>query len=386
MNLKILSFVLFLTINFIFGQDYGKTETIKLNSKELNQQREIFVYTPSYYEENIFQYYNVIYVFDAQTKEFFDLTRSLLPFVSKEIDNPYIVVGLTSTYDEKLNYGRNDDLLPKPINVKDNNFFGKGNSENYLKYLLKEVIPYIDTNYKTLSTKIGIGHSLSASFLISSLLRKENPFNAYIAISPNLTYDKDRLANEFINFKFTELEEEKFLYISNADEGISSWKSWKPARELVYNFLNTEKPNNIEFRIDSLPNKNHWTTFVPSLINGMTSYFEYIENQPINKYQTKIEVKVPNENDEVFISGNQDTLGNWEDDKVKMEKSSKFERTITLELKSVSQIRFTRGSAEKEAVLKNFDLEYLYYIPISPSKSQEYFFEIINWKDRMKKN
>ena len=328
MKKTLLFLLLFWNTFFLFGQEYGKTETIKLHSKELNQEREFFVYTPKNYKENTFQYYNVIYVFDAQTKEFFDLTRSLLPFVSKEVDNPHIVVGLISTYDEKSNYGRNDDLLPKSINVKNDRFFGHGNSENYLKYITKEVIPYIDNNYKTLSNRIGIGHSLSASFLISSLLKQPNIFDAYIAISPHLAYDKDRLADEFIDYNFEDLSEEKFLYLSHANEGIDSWKNWKPAREKVYDFLNEEKPNNIEYKIDSFPNKEHFTTFVPSIINGLTFYFDYLQNLPVKTYKTLIKVKVPNKNDIVFISGNQDALGNWEEDKIKMKKTSEFERTI----------------------------------------------------------
>ena len=39
-------------------------------SEELNQNREFFIYTPKYYNESKWQYYNVIYVFDAQTNSF----------------------------------------------------------------------------------------------------------------------------------------------------------------------------------------------------------------------------------------------------------------------------------------------------------------------------
>ena len=122
-------------------------------------------------------------MFDAQTKQFFDLTHSLLPFISKEVDNPYIVVGLIATYDEELNYSRNDDLLPKPINVKNSQFFGHGNSANFLKYVKKELIPYVESKYRTLSKRIAVGHSLSASFVISTLLEDNNIFDNYNRIS-----------------------------------------------------------------------------------------------------------------------------------------------------------------------------------------------------------
>ena len=386
MNKIILILIALFFSTQVFCQDFGKVETIKIYSKELNQNREFFIYTPSYYQESKWQFYNVIYVFDAQTKQFFDLTHSLLPFISKEVDNPYIVVGLIATYDEELNYGRNDDLLPKPINVKNSQFFGHGNSANFLKYIKKELIPYVESKYRTLSKRIAVGHSLSASFVISTLLEDNNIFDSYITISPNFAYDKDRLADEFIEFDFNALKKQKYIYISNADEGIEFWKNWKPAREKVYKFLNEKKPDSIQFKIDNLSNYNHWTTFVPGLINGLKSYHSYLENLPEKSYKTTISVKVPNEMDEVYITGNQEVLGNWDESKIKMNRISELERSITLNLKANSQIRFTRGSAETEAVIKEYDLEYLFQIPISPSKSQNYKFEIVNWKDMMKKN
>ena len=308
-----------------------------------------------------------------------------MPFISKEVDNPYIVVGLISTYDEELNYGRNDDLLPKPINDKNSQFFGHGNSDNFLKYIKKELIPYVDSNYRTLSKRIAVGHSLSASFVISTLLEDNTIFDSYISISPNFAYDKDRLADEFIKFDFNALEKQKFIYISNADEGMN-WKNWKPAREKVYNFLNEKNPDSIHYEIDDLSSYNHWTTFVPGLINGLKSYHSYLESLPETTFETTITVKVPNKTDEVYITGNQDALGDWDESKIKMTQVSEFERSITLNLNANSQIRFTRGSAETEAIIKDYDLEYLYQIPISPSKYNNYSFEIVNWKDKLKKN
>ena len=112
----------------------------------------------------------------------------------------------------------------------------------------------------------------------------------------------------------------------------------------------------------------------------------YLENSPQKVYKTTISVKVPNEMDEVYITGNQDELGNWDEGKIKMNRISELERSITLRLKAKTQIRFTRGSAETEAVLKDYDLEYLFQIPISPSKYRNYNFEIVNWRDMLEKN
>ena len=380
-NIFIILIFLFKLSNF-FAQDYGEIKTIKIHSKELNQDREIFIYTPNFYKEYKYRYYNVIYVFDSQTKEYFDLVHSLLPFLSKEVDNPYIVVGITSAWidDPDSPYGRNDDLLPKPKNVPQNNFYGHANRENFIKFFEKEIIPYVDKNYRTKSKRILVGHSLSASFVISTFILNPHLYNSYISISPNLVYDKEGVSNEL---EEKEIEYLKFSSYVNEDNG---WISSKSARKRLNYLLKEKFPDKVNIVTDSIPNKNHFTTFVPGIINGLTSYFDFIEKQPRETYQTTIEVKVPNEKDEVYISGNQDALGNWKEGIVKMNRISKFKRTITLYLKQESSFKFTRGSSDKEAIMKDYDLQYLGYIPISTSEQNNFSFEITNWTDKMKKN
>ena len=371
----------------LFAQDYGEIKTIKIHSNELNQDREFFIYTPRFYKEYIYQNYNVIYVFDSQTKEYFDLVHSLLPFLSKNVDNPYIVVGITSTWidDPENPYGRNDDLLPKPKNVPQNNFYGHANRENFIEFFEKEIIPYVDNNYRTKSKRILVGHSLSASFVISTFVLNPNLYDSYISISPNLVYDKQGVSNELEEKEIEYLKSSKFLFQSYVNED-NVWISSNSARKRLNSLLKEKFPSKVNIVTDSIPNKNHFTTFVPGIINGLTSYFDFIEQQPKKTYKTTIEVEVPNENDEVYISGNQDVLGNWKDGVVKMNRISKLKRAITLNLKQESTFKFTRGSSEKEAVLKGYDLQYLGYIPISTSQENNFSFEIVNWTDKMEKN
>ena len=68
---------------------------------------------------------------------------------------------------------------------------------------------------------------------------------------------------------------------------------------------------------------------------------------------TTIKVSVPDKTDEVYIVGNQDALGNWQADKIKMEKVSDFERAVRLELTYPAELKFTRGSWESEGIVKS---------------------------------
>ena len=68
-----------------------------------------------------------------------------------------------------------------------------------------------------------------------------------------------------------------------------------------------------------------------------------------------IKVIVPNKTDEVFITGNQEVLGNWNPNSKKMDKVSDYERTITLNLTYPAEFKFTKGDWNSEGILKSLD-------------------------------
>ncbi|WP_110688306.1 alpha/beta hydrolase-fold protein, partial [Salegentibacter sediminis] len=311
-------------------------------------------------------------------------TSAMISFLTDNTKS-YILVGITSPYNEKLDYARNNDLLPVLETKNSKDRYGKysGNADNFFAFVSTEIIPFIDSNYRTLNNKIAVGHSLSASFILDSFLKNPNLFNAYLAISPNLAYDNGKLANKLVDYEYSKIEKPTYLYLSNANEGIDYWKAWKPAREKVYSFYNkTLKTNTLKVQINEFPEYNHWSTFPPSLKKGLDFYFKEIlslQGKELSKeeYKSTIKVKVLNKEDTIYITGNQDNLGNWNPDKIKMDKISDFERTITLKLKSPAQFKFTRGNWDSEAEVKGTYGN----ITIRPEKQTDFKFKIENYFD-----
>lgn len=368
----------------VFGQNIARVENVKIQSTSLNQEREILIYTPVDYDWRVNEYFNVIYVFDSQSREFFDYTSSIISFLTDNTKS-FIVVGITSPYNEKLDYARNNDLLPVLETKNSIERYGNyaGNSDNFFNFVSTEIIPYIDAHYRTLNNKIAIGHSLSASFVLDSFIKNPKLFTNYIAISPNLAYDNDKLANKLVNFDYSKIEKPTYLYISNANEGVEYWQEWKPAREKVYSFFNQTLNNDkVKIQLSEFPDNNHWNTFPPSINTAFEFYFNNIydlQEKQLSKeaYTATIRVKVLNKDDTIYITGNQENLGNWNPEKVKMEKISDFEREIKLQLKSPAQFKFTRGNWESEAeVIGTYGNSI-----IRPEKKSEFEFEIESYFD-----
>ncbi|WP_417888186.1 hypothetical protein [Zunongwangia sp.] len=68
--------------SLIFGQNIARVENVKIQSKVLNQERDILIYTPADYDWRTNEFFNVIYVFDSQNREFFDYTSSIISFLT----------------------------------------------------------------------------------------------------------------------------------------------------------------------------------------------------------------------------------------------------------------------------------------------------------------
>ena len=98
-------------------------------------------------------------------------------------------------------------------------------------------------------------------------------------------------------------------------------------------------------------------------------------------YEVVFSVKVPNRNDEVYITGNQPELAIWNPKKLKLEKVSDYIRRIKLQVHTPAQFKFTRGNWESEAIIEGVDS--LSNLKIVMDGSRAITYKIVNWKDRI---
>jgi len=98
---------------------------------------------------------------------------------------------------------------------------------------------------------------------------------------------------------------------------------------------------------------------------------------------TTIRVSVPNKTDEVYIVGNQENLGNWQPDKVKLNKISEYEREISLNLTFPAEFKFTRGNWDSEAIVNQLSGQPNFVLKNKPL--QDEYYKIQGWTDQIKK-
>ena len=158
-------------------------ETLSFKSKILDEERSIIVYTPETYYYSDKQY-PVMYLLDGGTH--FHHASGIVQFLAKQGLMPEMIVVAV------LNVDRTRDFSPTQVKEKTTT----GGAGKFLKFMEKELIPFVDGNYRTGEYDVLVGHSFGGTFATYALLEKPGLFNAYIAISPYMMYDNDFVVRE----------------------------------------------------------------------------------------------------------------------------------------------------------------------------------------------
>ncbi len=374
------------------AQQVAQVKEIFLKSEYFDHERQILIYTPQMYDEYTATYYDVIYVFDAQNRSQFDLVHALRDYVcSSDPDESksFIVVGICSPAYPEFNYYRNNDYLPMPLHGNKGLFAGNyhGGSPRLKKFIKNELMPYMAQHYRTSGHSVGIGHSLSASFVLDAMVT-DQLFDDYIAISPNLEYDEYRLANDLRNYHF-DTKKPHFIYLSMANE-VQTWtwrEEWGKAWRATEEYFNDKGnfPKNITISVKNFPNYEHTTSYLPSLTEALKEYLTYITSVPVNytseeTYPVHIELSGCKASDTVYITGNQDALANWNPQSIKLKVVNDSTRTIDLDMYLPAYFKFTRGDWDSQAIIGNAEQGNLI---ISSPETSNRAYKLYGWADEL---
>ncbi|ACJ28674.1 Esterase, putative [Shewanella piezotolerans WP3] len=240
--MRVLFFSLVLLCSkFSIASDLILAKEIKLQSKSLGEQRNLLIKLPKKYhnEENS---YPVLYVLHGQ----WDMlsTLSTLDLLENQIPN-FIVVGIES---------RGKELSPE-----------NGKTTPFANFLVKEVVPYVNENYRVADYSILSGHSNSGRFLLDYWLSDNPVFSKYFAFSPSL--DDGYIVDKLSKSNSEALKRSAPLTITIANEGEHMQKPFTELTEKLSNLLKAS------FEFQKFPEQTHRTTKHPSMQFALQSTF-----------------------------------------------------------------------------------------------------------------
>lgn len=198
--MRYIIYLLFLFPTLSFGQTQLQTDnkiilgTIDtVYSALLHEKREVLVYVPHAGTKNSKDStrYPVVYLLDGP--DFFHYVTGTAQYLSAIGKMPEMMVvaivntdrrrDLTPTHSISWSDGEQD-----PVGLKTT-----GGGENFISFIQKELIPYIDKHYHTAPYRMFVGHSLGGLTVFNALINHPELFNSYVAIDPTLWWDNQML-------------------------------------------------------------------------------------------------------------------------------------------------------------------------------------------------
>ena len=164
------------------------SELRTIKSVSTGRDYDIYVHLPSDYTKEPAKEYPVLYILDGQWD--FKLMDSVLGgLVYDKFVPEMLMVGITySGENPDYNSLRAMDLTPTATPQEK----GSGDAPKFLRFLEKELIPFIQANYRAdPQRRILQGHSFGGLFTLYAMFSDPGLFSAYVAGSPAVRYDHD---------------------------------------------------------------------------------------------------------------------------------------------------------------------------------------------------
>ncbi|AZJ36242.1 alpha/beta hydrolase [Tenacibaculum singaporense] len=243
--------------------DFSIGKTVQIKSAILKEDRTLNIYFPASYNTYNSKKYPIIYLLDGSKNEDFIHIAGIVQFGSFPWINMLpeaIVVGIGNV-DRKRDF-----TYPSTLEIDQKEFPSSGKSKQFIQFLQKELLPFINANYRVTNNKTLIGQSLGGLLATEVLFKTPNLFNNYIIVSPSLWWDAEKLLT-FTPVKYTT---KKNIYIAVGKEGPIMERT---AKEL-YNKLLDKATENSKLHFDFLEDKTHGDALHEAVYNAFEKIFK----------------------------------------------------------------------------------------------------------------
>jgi len=240
----------------------------------LGSQRTIWIHVPGSNGKN--EHYPVIYLLDGDAN--FNSVVSITEFMSNAgLCPPMIVVGiLHPDRMTDLTFGT-DKETPGIV----------GTGEKFMRYVEKELMPYIESNYPTASYKIFIGHSVGGLTVVNTLIHHPNLFNAYVSLDGALWWNDQQIVKDAKMNLASKNYEGKTLYMALANrmekgmDTVTVQQDTTEGTELIRSNLefirdiSKNKTNQLRFQYAFYVNDDHSSVRLIGEYDALRFIFDY---------------------------------------------------------------------------------------------------------------
>ncbi|MGI9530517.1 alpha/beta hydrolase [Lutimonas sp.] len=233
-----------------------------IHSKVLNEDRSCLIQLPeNYYASENDEAYPVLILLDGAV--FFKTTAGVVHFMSSARNRNYFMPETIIVAIE--NVDRERDFTVTKIKTKRKNTMGGGWS--FLEFIEKELVPYVDENYRTIDERTLVGHSLGGLLAVNAYIDENSIFNSFLAIDPSIWWDEQMMNDKVA--AVTPASFRKKLYIASANRGEGNNGKNKGRHDTFYALLNRKSVEPLQAEIDYFESEDHRSVPLVALYEGL---------------------------------------------------------------------------------------------------------------------
>lgn len=261
--LKLIILILLLSSNSFSqnGDDIVIAKKMTIQSTVLDEERTIFVSTPSGYDQST-SAYPVMYVLDGSVNAIHFASGIVGNLSERALCPEMIIVSIVNT-------DRFRDMTPTPYTRDPNR--PSGGADKFLQFIESELFPFIEKEYRTLPYRVFKGHSASGICVTYAFLSHNHMFNSYIAISPSMWWDSN-LFSKTADEKIGEmnLEHKHFYFSTGSKETAHNIEG----AQSFFEVLTKKNPADLQWKFDHIQNEDHMSQGTIAMYNALRFIFD----------------------------------------------------------------------------------------------------------------
>ena len=254
------------------AQDLGHSpyviaDVVTIHSKVLNEDRKLSIFNPDTVGGNVTPTYPVMYLLEENDMAMVTGTIKYLSSYNEQMP-AMLVVGLDGGGD------RIRDLTPthalydnhgKRVDGPDSWLASSGGGEAFLRFVREEVMPYVEQHYHAAPFRILAGHSVGGLTALHALNAHPDMFNAYLAVSPSLWWDRGSLIATTRSTLSLPPGRKEFLFLADSPEG----RDFTRYVDGYLKVLKTKRPRGLTYSHAFYPGETHGSIAAKAYYDGL---------------------------------------------------------------------------------------------------------------------
>lgn len=270
----LLPFILLAAAFGAHAEEISIGETRVIESQVLKERRPISIYLPpSYRESSGYRRYPVLYLRDGGKffHSFTGTVQHLAADASPHIPE-MIVVAIRET--DRVRDSSSTHSLRGFTGKDDEGFRTSGGGEQFLRFVERELVPYIDKEFSTVPYRIYCGYSFTGLSVVDAFLAERSVFDAFLSIDPSWWWDdhapERRAAKTLPGRTFNRTQ----LFIAASGEPFPH-KYFIEARDVaaLAETLQRVQPAGLEWKFERYEDETHHSMAQRALYDGLSYFF-----------------------------------------------------------------------------------------------------------------